>query len=147
MGKQKYGGGGLNYSLGVLIILLMVFWFVSKCIGQSGAHSYYIKPMSRNGNALHHVNTSHSLGGYHRTQYNKKSNVVGIPESNTSMRHLNDENAYKCSGPERSNADDKQVDIHLAKQSKVKNQKGPRSKTDSHELMCGTDHTRNNLYL
>ena len=45
--KKVGGNNELNYSLGVLIILLMVFWFVCKCIGND-YKSYYVEPMAVN---------------------------------------------------------------------------------------------------
>lgn len=152
--NTKRGGGGdndgsLNYSIGVLIILLMVFWFISKCIGNSAYHAYYTEPMSDTDAGLYYGATPYSIGGSSGLNYIRNVGGVGeVPNSKTAMRHLYDEQSYKCGSLERSsNTDDRQVAMHLDKQPAVGDSKGPRSKTASHELMCGSGYERDSLYL
>ena len=151
MGKRKIKGGDpgeLNYSLGVLIILLMMFWFVCKCIGNSSSRSYYTEPMANKTDAnLYYGNSPFAINGNNGLQYIRTTGgVINVPNSKTAMRHLYDEHAYKCGSLERSTtADDKQVKMHLDKRVD-EGFRGPRSKTDSHELMCGSGHERDTLY-
>lgn len=151
MGKnkvcKKLGGSGdeLNYSLGILIILLMVFWFVCKCIGNN-YRPYYSEPLVEKNIGLYYGNSPIAIGGNYRLPYIRRVNgVIEAPNSKTAMRHLYDEHAYKCGSLERSSdIDDKQTNMHLAKQT-PEPFKGPRSKTDSRELMCGSGHERDTL--
>jgi hypothetical protein len=132
--KKVGGNNELNYSLGVLIILLMVFWFVCKCIGND-YKSYYVEPMAVNDVGLYYGNSPIAIGGNYGLPYIRSvNNVIEVPNSKTAMRNLYDEYAYKCGSLERgSNIDDKQVAIHLSKRPNH-SINGPRSKTESREL-------------
>jgi hypothetical protein len=154
MGKKtKHGGGDekLNYSLGVLIILLMVFWFTCKCIGNSSDKTQCRDSMSDGPrkHGLYYGNSPISIGSKYGLNHIIRNNgVIEVPNSKTALRHLYDEQSYKSGSLERnSNNDDKQVAMHLNKRDMEEDIKGPRSKTSSHELMCGSEHGKDSPYF
>ncbi len=121
-------GGELNYSLGILIILLMIFWFMCKSMGNCGNGAYNTSRYSNNRYPL----MSNLYGGRRRN-----TNRIPVPSSKTSERKLYDENGDDS----EDHADEKQVLMHLYKQADNHNM-GPKSKTESHKLMCGNEHKR-----
>jgi hypothetical protein len=110
-------GGELNYSLGILIILLMIFWFMCKSMGNCGNGTYNTSRYSNNRYPL-----MRNLYGGRRWNNNR----IPVPSSKTSERKLYDENGDDS----EDHADEKQVNM------------GPKSKTESHKLMCGNEHKR-----
>lgn len=95
--------GEFNYSLGVLIVLLIVFWSMCKCIGNNHQHPYQhnwgrrrqYEPFSDS--RLLYGNTPVALSEspipYIRMN---KSDTVLIPNSKSAYRHLTDYDEYKC---------------------------------------------------
>lgn len=122
-----FGGNELSYSLGILIILLMIFWFMCKSMGNC-SNDTYNTPRYNNRYPL----IRNLYGG--RLQNN---NTISVPISKTSERKLYDENSEDS----EDHADEKQVLMHLYKQADNYNM-GPKSKTESHKLMCGNEHKR-----
>lgn len=140
----------INYSLGVLIILIMVFWFVCKCIGQSNYKSYYEKEKMTNMNVDHgfyYGNTPLYLGtptGINYIRTNKR-NVVEVPNSMTAMRELYDEEHNRCQTLDTLAGFD-QAPAKMTLQKKIvreafKNRR-PSSMTSTRENMCNDRHTR-----
>jgi hypothetical protein len=151
--KMKRGGSDekLNYSLGILIILLMGFWFICKCIGNN-SYKTKCKESMLGGpykSGLYYGNSPISIGSKYGINHIIRNNgVIEVPNSKTAMRHLYDELAYKSASLERnSDNDDKQVAMHLNKRDMKEDIKGPRSKTASHELMCGSEHGKDSSYF
>ncbi len=140
MADKSKKDDNINYGLGVLIILLLALWYVctmntvksATCkLKKQGGHPYY-----RSGMYLG------SSGGFCRG-----NNMHEVPNSNTSMRHLFDEQSHKYGSLERSsNIDDLQVLMHMEKRADGGCAKGPRSKTDSHILMSPSGHERDTIY-
>ena len=138
------GDNEFNYNIGMLIILLLFFWFVCKCVGKSNYQSHYIEPMEAKNKTIY-ADSPLVIGGglpYIHTI----DDVIHVPDSNLSMHNLKDTGSYKCGSLERAEEmDKKQTEMHLAKRP-LEGFRGPRSKTDSHELMCGSDHTKDLIY-
>ena len=146
-GKKVTGGNTneSNYSLGLLIIFLIGFWIICNCINSSNCQSYSTEPMTPDTNSgMHYGNSPVVINGNDGLSYIRNTGgAINVPNSNTTMRHLYEENAYKCEPLENnSDIDDKQLTMHLDKQTD-EGFRGPRSKTDSRELMCGSGHGRN----
>lgn len=68
----------------------------------------------------------------HKPQYSL--NTFKVPNSNTSVRHLNDENAYKSETMEDRDIDTTQEFMHMEKY-KNRTAKVPRSNTSSRSLV------------
>jgi hypothetical protein len=92
-----------NYSLGVLIVLLIVFWAMCKCIGNNQdpnnhhrQRQYQREPFKSNSRFLY-GNTPVALSGspipYIRMN---KTDTVLVPNSKSAYRHLTDHDEYKC---------------------------------------------------
>ena len=139
MKKKKVGGNdeNLNYSIGVLIILLMVFWFTCKCAG-GGVTPKPCKHETMRDNNLYYGNTPIKLGGKWNDIRLYDGRVV-IPNSKSAMGRLYDNETNTCM-PRRKDPDDIQISMHLSKQNEYFSI--PRSKTVSHELMCNTSHKK-----
>lgn len=94
-------GDGLNYSLCVLIVLVLIFWITCKCIGSSSETKVYKRHRQ--------TPAGNSCGGY--VNHYK----LNVPSSKTSLRYLND--VYTDNKLENdSEMDDRQVSMHLSKQ-------------------------------
>ena len=116
----------LNYSLGVLIILLMFFWFVCKCIGQN---HYQIKrePLTDDTHMIY-GNTPIALNDSPVPYiYLNNSNVVLVPNSKTAYRHLFDKELIPC-GIDTKN-DKEMSTMYLKKKGIEKYEKMPRGMT------------------
>jgi hypothetical protein len=138
----------MNYSLGVLIVLLMVFWFMCKCIGNSGARmSEGMQDKQEPAGGFYYGNSPLYLGTPTGTRYIKinKKNVVEVPNSKTAMRHLFDDEAYKCQTLDTfEDFDQAPSDIFMAKNAvrdRLKDNR-PTSMTATRENMCSDRHTR-----
>jgi hypothetical protein len=90
-----------NYSLGVLIVLLIVFWTMCKCIGnnqpQNNQHRQYRREPFKSNSQFLYGNTPVALSGspipYIRMN---KTDTVLVPNSKSAYRHLTDHDEYKC---------------------------------------------------
>jgi hypothetical protein len=83
----------MNYSLVLLIVLLLIFWFMCKCIGKNTNSNYKKENM---------VNDE-IYGGY-RIRINDdayprmyvENNVVQVPNSKMALDRLRSTDIYKC---------------------------------------------------
>ena len=85
----------INYSLGTLIILLLMFWFTCKCIGQNNDH-YYNERFTDNTKLIYGdspITLSSSTIPYIRMN---ATNLIEVPNSKSAMRHLFDEDMVPC---------------------------------------------------
>jgi len=123
----------LNYSIGVLIILLLMFWFVCNCSNKKQ------EPM-RSGKPIRHPSLNYGgnpikIGSDRGLRYihvNKKEVVV--PNSKTAMRELFDDNAYKCQTLDTLNDFDSrpaQIFLNKRKSEGYIGKKTPRSLTST----------------
>jgi hypothetical protein len=137
----------VNYSLGVLIVLLMVFWFICKCVGQNNhQHSYrpmrrvqpmYMQPMKdsvpniKPGGMLY-GGTKVKIGNTNGSPSIQLHNgVMEVPNSKTATRDLMSNEIYKC------NDDHKDNDLstmYMMKKNKEKFKTPPRSLTSGRHL-------------
>jgi hypothetical protein len=143
----------INYSLGVLIVLLMVFWFMCKCIGSSNNQSFYsldrrekMNNMTQGGE-FYYGNSPLYLGtptGVHYITENYK-NTTEVPNSKTAMRHLFDEDAYKCQALDTYGDFDQEPAMMFLNKTSVSKQfenRKPKSLTSTRENMCNDRSTR-----
>lgn len=102
-----------NYSIGVLIILLLFFWFVCKCIGgkRDSMKSVY------GDKKIELVNTPHA------DIYSTNGGVY-VPNSKYAMKKLVDNEKYECSAPGKDMSS-----FHMAKKSAENNHPKPISLT------------------
>lgn len=135
------GGGDneLNYSLGILIVLLLMFWFVCKCIGPNGnvRHEYMKNPRLRYANAPINLDYKSNLK-YIRMDQN---GTIQVPNSKTSVRHLSDESHNYASIDTILSKDNEPSTMHLMKRGVEKHTNKPRGLTDQRYLSTG-DGTR-----
>lgn len=119
---MKGGGDELNYSLGVLIVLLMVFWYLCKCIGQTNYKYYYDSKHTPHKETMvddnfYYGGNQINIGSYPSDQCRlNKKNVIEVPNSKTAMRHLFD-STYKCSFDTKDDNDQKPSTIQMVKNS------------------------------
>ena len=121
----------LDYSLGVLIVLLMVFWFTCKCIGGHG-HAHHQNKCEGMTGGFYYGNTPFMYGserdlGYVRTI----GDHVVVPNSKTAMRNLYTDEDYK------SKSSVKEVEY-----SDIQTQKQKHLVTDKSQIPAGTTATR-----
>ena len=86
----------INYNLGILIILLLMFWFTCKCIGQNNDHYYNRERFTDNTKLIYGdspIALSSSTIPYIRMNDTK---VIEVPNSKSAMRHLFDEDMVPC---------------------------------------------------
>lgn len=135
--SKSDNSGEINYSLGILIILLMIFWFMCKGIGNTG-YSTCNRDLSNNmmsSNSMYPARFNAFSGGLTQP---RRGSIVTAPSSKTSERKFYDKSDN--SSDSEDNGDEKQVLMHLYKQQDY--YMGPKSKTDSHVLMCNNEHKR-----
>ena len=99
----------INYSIGILIILLMFFWFVSKSIGintYQQLHQQY--DVCHTSNQLNKENFSPTLSYDGATiidlsesplpyiRYNNETNTIKVPNSKSAYVHLFDKEMIPC---------------------------------------------------
>ena len=89
-------GNEFNYSICVLIVLLMFFWFVCKCIGphQCTHNTDPKKEFFYSFNDTNAVQFSDTPIPYIR--YDNKTNKLKIPNSMTAYTNLFDKDMIKC---------------------------------------------------
>lgn len=118
-----------DYSLGVLIILIMSFWFICKCIGGHQHHMY--KRCETMSPGLYYGNTPFLYGsdrdlGYIRTVGKK----VVVPNSKTAMRDL-----YSEEHTPDSNKESEHSEMQTQKQSITMKNKVPAGTTATRQLI------------
>ena len=140
----------VNYSLGVLIVLLMVFWFICKCVGQNN-HQHSYRPMRRvqpmymqhtqpmkdsapnvKSGGMLYGGTKVKIGntnGSSNIQLNK--GVMEVPNSKTATRDLMSSETYKCND---DNKDNELSTMYMMKKNKEKFKTRPRSLTSGRHL-------------
>lgn len=138
-----------NYSLGVLIVLLVVFWTMCKCIGNQPQpqynwnRSYRREPFKSNSQLLY-GNTPISLSGlpipYIRMN---KSDITLVPNSKSAYRHLSDfdEYIYDVDNKLNSMIDNDPSSMYLKKKRAAYNKKIPNGMTSQRKLQ---DNDRSN---
>ena len=90
--RNKESAPNFDYSISFLIILLMLFWFTCKCIGKSQCENMENgEPSMLYGDIPIRVGSSYGLN-----YINNVNGVIEVPNSKTAMRHLFDNNEYKC---------------------------------------------------
>ena len=112
------GYGEANYSLGVLIVLLMMFWFTCKCIGNKPQPKVRIvykpipqikQPMKANppnvkSGGLIYGGTKIRVGNDNGSSHIQLNNsVLEVPNSKTAMRDLMSVDVIKCNVNDRDN--------------------------------------------
>jgi len=123
----------LNYSLGVLIVLLMVFWFLCKCIGNS-SHTERLSNTN-----LYYGNTPVRIGSTVGVHYIAERNgIVEVPNSKTAMRHLFEDDVKRCTEKKTEDDEEDETDqgpsTMLLKKNSARESfvnKGPRSLTST----------------
>lgn len=120
-----------DYSLGVLIILLMSFWFTCKCIGGHQHHSHQkcegMAPGFYYGNTPFLYGSERDIG-YIRTVKKK----VEVPNSKTAMSDLYSGEDYK---PKATGKESEHSDIQVQKQAATVQNKVPVGTTATRQLI------------
>jgi hypothetical protein len=118
-----------NYSLGVLIVLLIMFWSMCKCIGNNQAPNnhhrqrQYRREQFKSNSQFLYGNTPVALSGspipYIRMN---GTNTVLVPNSKSSYRHLTDHDEYKCGSDENLDSIiDKELSTMFLKKKRMSN--------------------------
>lgn len=131
----------MNYSIGVLIILLMFFWFVSKSIGinayQQLHQQCYVNHIPNN---LYRENFSPTLSYDGNTiiefsdsplpyiRYNNETNTIKVPNSKSAYAHLFDKEMIPC-GVNTQNNDPSSIHLQKRKTESIYGNKIPMSLT------------------
>jgi hypothetical protein len=84
----------MNYSLGLLIVLLLIFWVMCKCIGNN----------SREPNCKKENMVNDEIYGGYRIRINDEAyprmyvdnNYVQVPNSKMALERLRSTDIYKC---------------------------------------------------
>jgi hypothetical protein len=130
----------LNFSIGVLIILLILFWSLANaitpsCTTRKGSAERFGVPTSN----LTYGNTQMQLGNDRgvRYIYDNINNVIEVPNSQTAMRKLFDEADFTCENINVDlDLDQRPSQIFLSKaSSRNKGASVPRSMTATRENM------------
>ena len=117
-----FNRGELNYSIGVLVVLVLIFWVTCKCIGEKSESDMCIRQPVRR-----HVNDKR-INHY----------TLNVPSSKTSLRYLND--VYMNDNLENgSGIDDKQVSMHLKKQTETMISDVPLSNTSNYNKILRSE--------
>lgn len=115
----------INYSIGGLIVMLMFFWFVCKCIGKNQCQDSFVD--SKYNTRLVYGNTpmilSKSPIPYIRLN---AENVLEVPNSKSAYRHLYDKEIIPCGkdAVKDIKKDNEVLDMSLKKE-KVESYKAP----------------------
>lgn len=125
----------LNYNIGVLIILLLMLWFVCNC--KKSTTIKQREPMAQPAyQSLKYGGNSIKIGSERGLKYihtNKDGDIV-VPNSQTAMRELFDESAYKCQSLDTLNDFDSrpaQMFLNKRKSEGYMSKKTPRSLTST----------------
>jgi hypothetical protein len=110
----------INYILGSLIVLLLLFWFVCKCIcNQPSSYKLITVPMnseSMDGSRLSYGGTPVNLDSKTNLTYTRLTNgVIQVPNSMTSVRRLSDESHNYESVNDISENDNEPSTMHIKK--------------------------------
>jgi hypothetical protein len=124
----------LNYNIGVLIILLLMFWFVCNNIKPTEIKRK--EPMSHQVNqSLNYGGNPIKIGSSRGLKYiHSNKNGIVVPNSQTSMRELFDNSAYKCQSLDTLNDFDSrpaQMFLNKRKSEGYIGKKTPRSLTST----------------
>ena len=90
----------LIYSIYILIILLIMFWFVCDCINQYNDYTIHKEHMTNNNNNNNFIygGSKINIGSDSVYPYiSYKKGVIIIPNSKSAMRRLMSTELYKCS--------------------------------------------------
>lgn len=130
----------MNYDIAILITLLLIFWYVCQC-----QHSKNTKPRKDPmRNNLLYGGTPIQIGNPKglRYVYDGKKEVV-VPNSQTAMRRLFDEDAYKCQTLDTLNDfDSRPAQMFLTKKHTEVGKRRPVGTTQTREGMDTARDTR-----
>jgi hypothetical protein len=114
------GYGEVNYSVGVLIILLMMFWFTCKCIGNNKPKQKPIiiyRPIPQTKEPVKQPSINIKPGGLiyggskirvgndnGSSHIQLNNSVLEVPNSKTAMRDLTSVDVTKCNVNDKDNA-------------------------------------------
>jgi hypothetical protein len=144
--KNKLGGAELpKYFLACLIVFMLVCCFIYNTCNKTTVRKYRTESIgSDKGSRMYYGNTPIRITSNGGLPYIRRTGSgLDVPNSKTAMRALYDEQPYNCKSLERGgDLDDKQVNMHMAKQdignSGSNSSKIPRSITDSRYLTIGS---------
>ena len=133
---------GFNYSLGVLIVLLIVFWSMCKCIGNGNQYQQYYNKSNRcepfdGGSRMFYGNTPVSLSDHPIPYIRLNSDgSMAVPNSKSAYRHLSDFDEYNnIANNNLDSAIDNDPSTMVLKKKKYANQKKiPNSMTSQRKL-------------
>jgi hypothetical protein len=142
------GNSEVNYSLGVLIVLLLMFWFVCKCIGKNDHVPYrprmymrpppiqVVQPMKApapnvKAGGMLYGGTKVKIGTSGSPHIGLHKGVVEVPNSKTASRELMSNESYKCND---SFTDNELSSMYMKKRKTEKYKSHPRSLTNERHL-------------
>jgi hypothetical protein len=134
----------INYSLGVLIILLLFFWFVCKCIGNPPKNintQASKKSEAMKGQRLRYGGTPINIDNKTNLSYIRLDDgVMQVPNSMTSVRRLSSESHNYASVNAISENDNESSTMHMKKKNLESMCNQPKSLT-SQRVHQPVDHT------
>jgi hypothetical protein len=134
----------INYSLGSLIILLVLFWFVCKCISnppydKHATHS--MKSESMDGKKYRYGGSPINIDNQSNLTYMRRTDgVIQVPNSMTSVRHLSNESHDYASVENISENDNEPSTMHMKKKNLENKCNQPKSLT-AQRVHQPVDHT------
>ena len=132
----------INYSLGSLIILLLLFWFVCKCIGTPKQPAPSRKSESMDGHRLLYGGTPINIDNKSNLTYMRRTDgVIQVPNSMTSVRRLASESHNYATMNNISENDNESSTIHMKKKQLENRCNQPKSLTSQrvHQPVDRTD--------
>jgi hypothetical protein len=133
----------INYSLGALIVLLLLFWFVCKCIGNPPKHinpRASIRSEAMDGTRLHYGGTPINIDNKTNLSMRLTDGVIQVPNSMTSVRRLSNESHNYASVNAISENDNEPSTMHMKKKNQESMCNQPKSLT-SQRVHQPVDHT------
>lgn len=119
----------VNYSVGLLIILLLVFWHMCKCSNQPSNNK--ISCQENYTSNLVYGGAPLTVGGSHTRIINDGNVGLKVPNSMTAMRKLYDEYPQ----PKTDGISSQLVDMYIVKQKQRKKDAKPSGLTASRSLI------------
>jgi hypothetical protein len=111
----------INYSLGALIVLLLLFWFVCKCIGnpdctQKSGQSVVANRDGMKGSRLRYGGTPIHMDNQTNLTYMRLTDgVIQVPNSMTAVRRLSSESHNYAPVNTITETDNEPSTIHMQK--------------------------------
>lgn len=120
--------GEINYSLSVLIVLMLMFWFMCKCIGRNNEYYYQSQENMIDQNEFVYGDQKATIGNNSAYPYiRNRNNVIEVPNSKSAMRRLMSTEIYKCGLTNK--IDNEPSTMYIKKKSKEKFINTPTSRT------------------